>query len=328
MFDHISFITHKLQLPITDRNHEYTVPFYYGDEKRVDDCIKNASFFLNGTIEQCPIHPISEKAKKMLFYIEVFAVLNTSKNYFTERYFFDSYLLLYTYKGQGNLTYKGKEYSVKEGEGFLIDCRIPHRYETSGNEWVHADLHFNGAFSEEIFREYSAAGDVTFSKPLSDSFQRNLETLIEVYDDSLPCRELQISNRLENILMSLLLDSQNYKKSVQALPEDLKYLVRDIQNNYMHALTLDFLADFSGFSKYNLIRIFHKYMDFSPQEYIIQLRIEKAKELLVSTNFPANKIGCIVGIPNPNYFGHLFKSRVGLSPGKYRKDYNTGGKTP
>ena len=49
------------------------------------------------------------------------------------------------------------------------------------------------------------------------------------------------------------------------------------------------------------------------------MRLEKAAELLVSTNLPAYKIAEQVGIPNVTYFSTLFKRQYGLSPAPFRE---------
>lgn len=87
----------------------------------------------------------------------------------------------------------------------------------------------------------------------------------------------------------------------------------------MRDLPLDFLSEFSCISKSHLARLFHTYLHCSPGEYIIQIRMENAKQLLINTALPANKIGAMVGIDNENYFRHLFKSRLGVTPKQYRQ---------
>jgi AraC-like DNA-binding protein len=83
------------------------------------------------------------------------------------------------------------------------------------------------------------------------------------------------------------------------------------------------MSKFSGISKYYLSREFKKYTGFSPNDYLIQLRVDHAKYLLLSTTLPANKISHIVGIHDMNNFNNLFKRKTGITPGKYRSSYAT-----
>ena len=58
----------------------------------------------------------------------------------------------------------------------------------------------------------------------------------------------------------------------------------------------------------------------SPVNYLIELRLNRAKELLKYTPLPVNEIALSVGIANPYYFSRLFKKHTGTSPTEYRKE--------
>ncbi|RCX13887.1 AraC-like DNA-binding protein [Anaerobacterium chartisolvens] len=326
MFDNIHFQVVNINTPINNRNFEYKFPYYFGDSF-YNKSLNNLSFFMKssflieGIAKVCFPHHITIFAKESLFYIQNFCLLNVGKNYFTKREKLDSFLILYTYDGHGYLEYGGKSFCLSKGDGFIIDCQQPHFYRTDGDNWVHADLHFSGAFSQKIFDEISANGNVTFSQSNISFFASQLENLIKLYEDISQFREFQISNQLENLLMTLLLNSSFSEETANSAPENIKYLVKYIENNYTKPLTLDFLSKFSNISKYHLIRLFNKYLGYPPHEYIIQLQIQNAKVLLETTSLPANKIGTTVGIQNENYFNRLFKSRVGIPPGNYRNEY-------
>ncbi len=102
------------------------------------------------------------------------------------------------------------------------------------------------------------------------------------------------------------------------MPDQLKYLIHYVNNNYTSELTLEYLAEFFGFSKYHLCRIFKKYTGYTINNYITLLRIERAKDLLKTTSLPANKICVMVGIEDTNYFYRLFKKHTGQSPNEFR----------
>lgn len=103
------------------------------------------------------------------------------------------------------------------------------------------------------------------------------------------------------------------------VPENFHYLIKYMENNFSSHLSLDYLAHFTGISKYHFSREFKKYTGFSPNDYLVQLRIEHAKSLLLSTTIPANKIAHMTGIHDINNFTNLFKKKTGMTPGEYRK---------
>ena len=80
-------------------------------------------------------------------------------------------------------------------------------------------------------------------------------------------------------------------------------------------------AEEFGFSMRNFIRRFKEATDQTPIQYLQNLRIEKAKLLLESTQQAFDQITLRVGYEDSNSFRRLFKERVGLSPSVYRKRF-------
>lgn len=89
-----------------------------------------------------------------------------------------------------------------------------------------------------------------------------------------------------------------------------------IQKNYSQIRTIQDLSDKFNYSPAYLSKLFLEYKNISPTEYIINLRIEKAKELLASSK-KIKEVAQYVGYNDPLYFGKLFKKRTGMSPKQY-----------
>lgn len=69
---------------------------------------------------------------------------------------------------------------------------------------------------------------------------------------------------------------------------------------------------------YNLLLKKHRGVGF--QEYVQGLRMERACELLRTTNYPVRQIAALTGYANNSFFHHLFQEHTGYSPGDYRKN--------
>ncbi|MFL2840270.1 MAG: GlxA family transcriptional regulator [Pseudohongiellaceae bacterium] len=72
-------------------------------------------------------------------------------------------------------------------------------------------------------------------------------------------------------------------------------------------------------SQRSLNRRFKQATGLSPAQYLKEIRLEKAKELLKTSNLAIAEVAYNVGYPNNAYFSTLFKHGVSLSPGKYRR---------
>lgn len=84
--------------------------------------------------------------------------------------------------------------------------------------------------------------------------------------------------------------------------------------------SLQVLADDMGFSSGYLSALFKKLFGKSFQNYVIDLRLEKAKLLLLTTDMKNYEIAESIGISDVNYFSVRFKKAYGLSPKQYKEN--------
>ena len=91
-----------------------------------------------------------------------------------------------------------------------------------------------------------------------------------------------------------------------------------IESNFQKHLTLDMIAGEFGYSKFYINRMFKQQMNTTIMDYLIQTRINRAKELLAKDMYTVKQISSMVGYSEPNYFTITFKKAEGVSPIKYR----------
>jgi YesN/AraC family two-component response regulator len=89
-------------------------------------------------------------------------------------------------------------------------------------------------------------------------------------------------------------------------------------------LSLDLAAERVGLSAGYVGKLFKSVTGVSFNDYVTQLRMEKAKELLVTRTATIAQIGEMVGICNVPYFTTLFKKTFGMTPSQYRDRHRTG----
>lgn len=69
--------------------------------------------------------------------------------------------------------------------------------------------------------------------------------------------------------------------------------------------------------------VFSQEFGESYKDYITRLRIERAKELLLTTNLKCSEIAYQSGYNDPHYFSHVFRKNIGLPPQQFRQQPNT-----
>ena len=103
--------------------------------------------------------------------------------------------------------------------------------------------------------------------------------------------------------------------------KEVKMVLDFIEANYNQDLSLQQAAVHVGFSTSYLSSLFKKEIDVNFVEYLNEVRIEKAKGLLLDTYLKTYEIAEIVGFNENTYFCKMFKKVTGTTPGEYRKKW-------
>lgn len=90
-----------------------------------------------------------------------------------------------------------------------------------------------------------------------------------------------------------------------------------IDNHFADPIKLNDIADGANFSKFHFIRLFKKTYEKTPHQYLIYVRIEKAKDLL-KTMALVSEVCSAVGFDSISSFTDLFKRLVGQTPSAYQ----------
>ena len=91
-----------------------------------------------------------------------------------------------------------------------------------------------------------------------------------------------------------------------------------LRSRFCGTVSLDQLAAEACLSKYHFLRLFRQAYGLSPYQYIQELRIEKARDLLTDTVISVADIADILGFDNSQSFSRLFFQKMGLYPTQYR----------
>lgn len=103
------------------------------------------------------------------------------------------------------------------------------------------------------------------------------------------------------------------------LPPVVLKAMEYMRSHYAEKLTLDSLSATFFLSKAALLYNFKKYTNCSPIDFLLNVRLTKAKELLTDSKKSVATIAELCGFSSANYFGLLFKKKENLSPAAYRK---------
>lgn len=110
------------------------------------------------------------------------------------------------------------------------------------------------------------------------------------------------------------------KRYVNGLTNKKLALVLDlIENDLSEDLSLQILANAAGLSEYHFLRMFKQSTGYTPHQYVIGQRIERAKELLAKTDMSITEIAYLLGFSSSAHFTHHFRRKTGLRPTEIRQ---------
>ncbi len=175
-----------------------------------------------------------------------------------------------------------------------------------------------------IVLEFDAdlTGDSVIAIPTksSESILKLFKELDKVWNLKHKFYKLEALNITYNIIIKLLEPFNQYLPTEKQ--EKIQPALDYIAKNYNKQITNDELAATLGVSTVYFRKLFTKITGISPINYIQQLRIKKAKEMLKSDYSKISIISESVGYPNIYHFSKMFKQITGVSPTEYAKNSN------
>ena len=115
----------------------------------------------------------------------------------------------------------------------------------------------------------------------------------------------------------------NYGKDelVPVIPSQLKEVINYINENIDKKLEIEELVNLTEWSRHHFIKLFTKYLNIAPYQYILSRKIEKSKSLLIETRMSTNQLAFELGFKSYSNFCNAFKKNNEISPLEYRNKF-------
>lgn len=262
----------------------------------------------------------SEFARTNLFYLQEIGSLQAIRPHISKRRNLMSYLFFHVASGSGILNYDGQEYSVSAGDCVFINCQTPYFHQSSDDLWSLNWIHFYGPTIHSIYLKYTERGGQPVFHPKDTSdLERHWDQLYHLASSADYIRDMKINENLFSIITLIMEESWNpdarpLSSKQQSLIDVREYMDR----HYAERITLDMLSEKFLINKYYLARIFKEQFGTSVINYLLNIRITHAKQLLRFTDKSVEQIGAECGIYPLYYFSRVFKQTEGISPTEYR----------
>lgn len=232
---------------------------------------------------------------------------------------FAAYQIAICTGGEGRFVFHGDKHIIKENNIFMFSPRIRHEYYPVSKNWQIYFFVFSGECVENIFKyfrfEEMSVFDSEAQMPKINELCRKLLETDDIYMQSLYLYELLgITSQLKKVSSSAISGNEHFKK--------IAPVTEYIYNNYKNSLSLEELGEIIGVSKSYLCRLFKETYGVTPIKYLQNHRINKSKQLLISTDMKLRSICAEVGINDISYFCMIFKEHEGMTPEEFRNIHN------
>jgi AraC-like DNA-binding protein len=284
----------------------------------------------------CKYLNISEFEKNWGFYVNTVgsARVEPNKNYPNNRQhpighsftwdkgrILDGYYIVFITKGEGLLeSAKTKAYNIQAGTCFLLFPGVWHRYKPHPQHgWEEYWVGFNGTYPDELMKKgiFTADNpfiDVGHNEDLLQLFHTLIKTVSAAeigYRQIVSGITLQILGLVNAVSKFKTPDTGNQSKLISKA----KFLLQESIENpvNLEEMVKELPMGYSRFRK-----IFKEMTGQSPNQYHLNLRLDRARDLLTSTTLTINEIAYQTGFDSIFYFSRLFKKKNGLPPKEYR----------
>ena len=270
-----------------------------------------------------------------------FCSAHQKKNIHTHKF----WEIAYVYEGEAFIHTKEGKKRLKTGDFALIKPNTEHSLtlyseNTKSRMWM-CDCVFTQKYFDSIVNDYLKIKDLScyslYSKlcnseplviTLSDDNAENIKKLLWLiaheYNHYTVGSDTIISHSMIDLFVYVT-RMYEYKNSslsgVVSKSHEIDELAKYIRANFSYNLSLDFLAQHMHLSREYLSRYFKKHMGKTISEYLLEVRIEKAKQMLRTTTYPIGDICEHCGYTSIGNFQKAFKKVTGVSPSTYRKGH-------
>ena len=231
------------------------------------------------------------------------------------------YQLIYICEGQCVVTLDGLVYIAYPGDCILYRPGEIQDYLLAKNVQPHTYwIHFNGEACQKLFETLSLQNVHIIKTEQNREIEHLISRICQYYNLEIPNRELICSGLMQAILALLSNEVHKQAHPTEGKGKDkISELISRIKMVPNLNITVSECADFCKMSKVHFSRVFKQITGMPPVQFMLRIRIDRAKELLDFTDKPIAEIAEASGFPDQNYFARTFKRFTGISPTQYRR---------
>lgn len=227
----------------------------------------------------------------------------------------DTYLLTFVCEGEATLTADGRTMTLSEGDAYVMFPESLASYETTeGEPWSIRWVTLTGSQMASLLPLLGLTPETPILRPAEPArVERLLEELFSKTEKADVHSKLAATGMLYELFSCL---AQPAAPTANAtVSEAVRYMSR----HYAEELTVHGLAERAYLNNNYFSKLFSSQIGLTPQQFLLRIRMERAKELLRYTDLTVGEVAEKVGFADALYFSRVFRRYAGCSPSEFRR---------
>lgn len=244
--------------------------------------------------------------------------------------YFEIYFLL---KGKCRTFVEHSLFYIEEGDILILPEGIIHRTQYENDSKVEritfsftkeAVLDLAEEFNIEFIEENFKLKLIHTKDEKKETFKNLLLALLELNENQKKDKIslLQKKSLILQILLFIIEISSTAKAQSLFFDETtskIQNCAKYIFNNFNEDISLSFLSKMAGMSETYFSKKFSEITSYSFKEYLINVRLKNSIKLLSTSKLSVTEVALLSGFSDGNYFGEIFRKKIGISPKEFRK---------
>ncbi|HEL2050960.1 TPA: AraC family transcriptional regulator [Streptococcus suis] len=235
----------------------------------------------------------------------------------------DNYVLHFITNGKGKISINGETTELTAGDIFVLPKNQSIFYQADENTpWTYTWVGFSGSRAETILSQTRLLEKYFLHSHLESEILKKMIDINQTEVQSLPMiTELILIGHLNQLLAALVQEFPNdsLKEASTLAKTYVHHAIKIIHSQYNSPVKVSAIAEKLALSRSYLYKIFKQETGYSIKDYIVQVKMNHACQLLANPDLSITEIANSVGYQDPLTFSSAFKNQYHQSPSDYRK---------
>ncbi len=235
----------------------------------------------------------------------------------------EEHILIFCTAGSGWYEINGERRTIAANEVLLIPRRMAHNYGADPETpWSIHWVHFVGSEADFFvyhlpIGEYKLLVEPTCAQMVTQLFNECYDSFVGGF---LLYRFIYCAQVLHHLLGQMFFNNQSFSP-VQRTSRfrSVEATLHFLHQNIHREVSLGEMSDHAGLSMSHFSFVFRQQTGYSPMDYFIHLKMQRACTMLSLSQKTIQEIAYDVGYGDPYYFSRIFKKKMGYTPSEYRK---------